>query len=184
MDEFNYLSVLISIVLGLGITQLLKGFSQILQNPNKDLFYGPSFVWFLVLLIAHVQTWWTLFGLRNIENWNFAQFFIVLLQPIGLYLLSTLVLPLQQKDTLKVLYFRNRKWFYAILAACLLFSLLRDLVLYGQLPEIRNLAFHIVLFVAAVGGIIISAPRYHTLLSIVAMAGITAYVYNLFFQLT
>lgn len=184
MDEFNYLSVLISIVLGLGITQLLTGLSQILQNPSKESFYAPSFVWFFVLLIAHVQTWWTLFGLRNIESWNFAQFFIVLLQPIGLYLLSTLVLPLQQKCTLKEFYFQNRSWFYAILAACLLFSLLRDLALHGQLPEARNLSFHIVLFAAAIGGIIIAAPRYHVILSVIAATGMGAYVYSLFFTLT
>lgn len=184
MDEFNYLSVLISIVLGLGIAQLLTGLGQLLQSPNKASYYGPSLIWFFVLLIAHVQTWWTLFGLRSVEDWNFAQFFIVLLQPIGLYLLSALALPLQDNSALKEYYFRNRKWFFAVLAACLLFSLMRDLVLYGQLPERRNLAFHLVLFAAAIGGIVIAAPRYHVVLSAAAAIGMSAYIYNLFFNLT
>lgn len=184
MDEFNYLFVLVSIVLGLGITQLLTGLSQLLQNPGKSSVYFPSFIWFFILLVVHVQTWWTLFGLRSIENWNFVQFFVVLLQPIGLYLLSTLALPLQSNGSIEEYYFRNRKWFFTILAACLLFSLMRDLVLYGELPERRNLAFHVVLFTASVGGICISARRYHLVLSAVAAIGISVYIYGLFFNLT
>jgi len=176
--------VLVSIVLGLGITQLLTGLSQLLQNPDKSSVYFPSFIWFFVLLVAHVQTWWTLFGLRSIENWNFVQFFVVLLQPIGLYLLSTPALPLQSNGSIEEYYFRNRKWFFTILAACLLFSLMRDLVLYGELPERRNLAFHLVLFTVSVGGICVSARRYHLVLSAVAAIGISAYIYGLFFNLT
>jgi hypothetical protein len=42
MDTFNYLSVLISIILGLGITQLLSGLGRSLEYRDKDRLYWPS----------------------------------------------------------------------------------------------------------------------------------------------
>ena len=35
MDEFSYLSVLISVILGLAVTQILKGFREILLSRAR-----------------------------------------------------------------------------------------------------------------------------------------------------
>jgi hypothetical protein len=40
MDEFSYLSVLISVILGLAVTQILKGFRGILLSRTRA-FTGP-----------------------------------------------------------------------------------------------------------------------------------------------
>jgi hypothetical protein len=45
MGAFEYLSVLISIVLGLGITQLLLGFSRWLEQRKSFRAYGPAIAW-------------------------------------------------------------------------------------------------------------------------------------------
>jgi hypothetical protein len=64
MDSFSYLSVLISIVLGLGAANLLTGLARIVQMRTRVTMYWPTIVWALTLLVIHVQTWWTMFGLR------------------------------------------------------------------------------------------------------------------------
>ena len=65
MDRFSYLSVLISIILGLGITQLVTGLGRLIQARHRVRLYWPSVVWTGILLLIHVQTWWSMFGLRN-----------------------------------------------------------------------------------------------------------------------
>ena len=55
MDAFSYLSVLLSIVLGLGITQLLQGFGRLMNARSRVRPYWPSLLWAVVLLVAHVQ---------------------------------------------------------------------------------------------------------------------------------
>ena len=74
MDQFNYLAVLISIILGLGITQLLSGVGRLLQARGHVRLYWPTLAWVAVLLVVHVQTWWAMFGLRTLQTWTFAAF--------------------------------------------------------------------------------------------------------------
>ena len=93
MDAFSYLSVLLSIVLGLGITQLLQGFGRLMNARSRVRPYWPSLLWAVVLLVAHVQNWWSMFGLRGRAHWSFLDFALVLSNPILLYLLAALVLP-------------------------------------------------------------------------------------------
>jgi hypothetical protein len=185
MDTFNYLSVLISIILGLGITQLLSALGRSLEYRDRDRLYWPCLAWFIVLLLAHIQTWWSFFGLKSHPSWNFLQFVIVLLQPIGLYLLSVLTLPSPGSDStnLKIWYFSNRRVFFVLLMLFLFFSLMRDLVLSGSLPEIKNVIFHIVVFLAALIATLTPNERFHKVLALFTVSSFAAYIYLLFNQL-
>jgi hypothetical protein len=89
----------------------------------------------------HVQTWWSMFGMRHHAHWTFLQFGVVLLQPILLFLLATLVLPspgAAQRD-LRAGYFTQRRWFFGLLVLLLVVSVLKDVVLSGALPGRTNL---------------------------------------------
>src|SRR3954471_17144914 len=134
MDRFSYLSVLISIILGLGITQLVTGLGRLIQARERVTPYTPALGWVALLLLIHVQTWWAMFGLRNQTSWNFAQFFVVLLQPLVLSLLAALVLPDIDADThvnLRENYFAQSRWFFSLMVLLLLVSLVKDVVLSG-----------------------------------------------------
>lgn len=185
MDAFNYLSVLVSIILGLGITQLLSALGRSLEYRDRDRLYWPSMAWFVVLLLAHIQTWWSFFGLYDHANWDFLQFVFVLLQPIGLYLLSVLTLPSPGADTtnLKIWYFANRRVFFVLLMVFLFFSLMRDLVITGSLPEIKNLVFHLVFFLASLAATLSPNEKFHKGLAVFAVSSFAAYIYFLFNQL-
>src|SRR5262245_56126664 len=122
MDQFGYLTVLISIILGLGITQLLSGVGRLLQARSRVRLDWPTLAWVGLLLVIHVQTWWAMFGMRTFQNWTFFAFLIVLLQPIVLYLMAALVLPDTIPESaldLRDHYFAHSRWFF-ILAVSLL----------------------------------------------------------------
>ena len=59
-----------------------------------------------------------MFGLRFHVSWTFAQFAIVLLQPIALYLLAIVALPSSSAPSLDLRssYFEHRRWFFGLLA--------------------------------------------------------------------
>ena len=61
MDEFSYLSVLISVILGLAVTQVLKGFRGILLSRTRIRIYWPVIAWAALLLLICVQSWWAMF---------------------------------------------------------------------------------------------------------------------------
>jgi hypothetical protein len=49
-DEFGYLSVILSIILGLSATQLLQGISQVINARDRVRIYWPAIGWTLLLL--------------------------------------------------------------------------------------------------------------------------------------
>ena len=82
MDEFSYLSVLISVILGLAVAQILKGFRAILLSRVRIRMYWPVITWAGLLLLICTQHWWSMFGMRNRHDWTFLQFAAVLLNVV------------------------------------------------------------------------------------------------------
>ena len=63
MHAFDYLSVLLSIVLGLGMTQLLSAVARWLELRHETKTYAPAAIWAAFLMVVLVQTWWSMFGM-------------------------------------------------------------------------------------------------------------------------
>jgi hypothetical protein len=183
LDDFAHLSVLISIVLGLGMTNLLMGLARVVQLRGLVKIYWPSLVWVLMLLIVHVQTWWTMFGLRIVETWSFFSFALVLLQPILLFFVSALALPDFDRDTaldMRANYFAHARWFFAMAAAVPLVSLVRIFVIFGEPPTPIDLAFHLSFIVGAAAGAIFRAELLHKALAPVMTGQFVLYTALLF----
>ena len=182
MDAFSYLSVLLSIILGLAITQVLQGVGRLLQTRAQVRLYWPSIAWVGLLLVIYVQTWWAMFGLREVTNWTFAAFAVVLLQVTLEYLLAPLALPEGALD-LRESYFAHARWFFSILAATLLVSLLKDVVLTGGLPSRVNVAFHAVFIAVAATSAATRAEWFHKLQALAMSAAFGLYIVMLFTRL-
>ncbi len=183
MDEFSYLSVLLSIILGLAITQILKGFRGLLQSRKRVRLYWPALAWAGLLLLIYVQTWWAMFGLRSHHDWTFGAFAIVLLQTIVLYMLAGLVLPdFFGEDAIDLHdnYYAHHAWFFGLAVLAGLVSIGKDLVLYGALPDPRNLAFHLAFILTATIAAITRREWYHKA-AVLVSAGLLGFYITLLF---
>ena len=56
MDEFGYPSVLRTIVLGLGITQLLTALGRLIHARERVRKFWPAPAWAVLPLVTHVPT--------------------------------------------------------------------------------------------------------------------------------
>ncbi|MBV9010234.1 MAG: hypothetical protein JO354_13890 [Verrucomicrobia bacterium] len=186
MDEFSYLSVLLSIILGLAVTQILIGLRGRMLTRARVRDFWPVQVWAALFLVIAAQTWWAMFGLRERRQWDFAGFAILLAQVIALYLLTGLVYPdfNPEKGTdLHAHYFRQRYHFFTLLIFAVVLSICRDLILNHSLPSLINLSFHLAFIGLAVSGLAIARERYHKLLALVVAAVFASYVVLLFTRL-
>lgn len=94
MSSFEFLSVLISVVVGLGITHLLTGFGRLLHLEKGFRTSGAHLVWTLYVFLYLVVYWWTIvFGWQDWENWNILLFLFVLLYGVLLFLLCVVLYP-------------------------------------------------------------------------------------------
>lgn len=186
MDAFSYLSVLLSIIIGLAITQLLQGIGRVIQHRRRIVMFWPSIGWAIFFVLVSVQMWWTLFGLRERTAWSFFPFVVVVLQTVVLYLITAVVLPeIAPGETvdLRVHYFGEVGWFYGFIIALISVSLLRDFVLTGTLPRGENMAFLLTFIAIAIAAMIWRRVWFHQLIFILASVLFISYVLLLFVRL-
>lgn len=116
MNPFEYLSILTSIFLALGITQVLTGVGKVLQVRGRIKPYWVHLVWALNLFLFLVLNWWILFRWHRQAEWTFFLFLFVLLSPIIAFLLSVLLFPepLEPTTDLKGHFYANHRWFFML----------------------------------------------------------------------
>lgn len=186
MDAFSYLSVLTSIILGLGIQQVLQGYRALILSRRRVTFYAPPLIWSVLLLMMIAQHWWASFGLAHHQDWSFASFATVLVMTALIYMMAAVVLPDIPPDEpidLKDHYFRERPAFFGLGAATIGWSVVREYMLEGRLPEPANLGFHIVFLALCALAILVRRPRLHETLAGLMALLFLAYVALLFARL-
>lgn len=130
MTLFEYLMVLVSIIVGLGMTQALRGLSKIARSGSR---YLPVTLWVCTLLYYHLQVWWGLWDNNVVETWNQAYFALIVLIPCFLFGATELLVPMgATADTdWKAHYFSVRRWFFAMLIVFICLAILDSRILLG-----------------------------------------------------
>src|ERR1700677_1775209 len=118
-ELYSHVKVVISIIVGLCITTLLKGFAQFVQHPRRNKVSILHLGWAASLLLGMIHFWWWEFRLSMIQQWTFAIYFFVILYAILFYFLSTLLFPSDLADYTgyEDYFLSRRRWFFGFLAA-------------------------------------------------------------------
>jgi hypothetical protein len=144
MTPFEYITVLISIILGLGITQILTGIGDIIHQWNRIKIYWPHALWILLVFVMHIHEWWYTYELKRHEQWHLLSFLFLILYPILLFVLSRILFPFGAMDTdvdMKAFYFGNYRKFFLLVSLIVVLATAQDVVLAGysvgsQLPKL------------------------------------------------
>lgn len=118
MDAFGYLTVMVSIVLGLGLTQLFAGIGNLVQIRRRVKLYSLHSIWVLLLIVIHLHMWWSFWALRGVDDWTYATFVYVLIGPAALVIASHIIIPemLEGRIDVERHYFDTSPLFFSILA--------------------------------------------------------------------
>jgi len=125
LSPFEYVTVLISIILGLGIAQIVTGFADIIHQWKRINLYWPHVTWMVILFFLHIQEWWNIYDLRTYQAWRLPTFLFISLYPISLFILARLLFPIFNQDEVtldyKTFYFDNyRKFFFVFILTAIL----------------------------------------------------------------
>lgn len=186
MDAFSYLSVLLSIIIGLAMTQILQGYRALLLARSRVRLNPAPLMWSVLMLLAATQTWWASFGLRDHDDWTFVEFAIVLLQMLLLYMAAAVILPdLQAGEAIDLgdHFDRERKPFFSFMLLLLIVSVTKDIIINDELPSGENLLFHLVLGTISIVGLMVGRRSVQTFLALLACSGFVIYIALLFTRL-
>ncbi|HVT33585.1 MAG TPA: hypothetical protein VHE32_13120 [Rhodanobacteraceae bacterium] len=187
MSEFEYITVLLSIIIGLGVTQLLSGVARLIRDGRA--LGGGWWIFIIVatLLLADLQVWWVSFGWRQIEEWTFFGYVAFLILPILLYLLSYLVLPSDlhlDGDALARAFIAKRKPFFLLMMLIAPASFFQQWMLAGGIRPDLDSAMRLLWIVLAVPGFVSSRIAVQAAVAVASFVLLATYIALLFVRMS
>jgi hypothetical protein len=128
MSQFEFIFVLVSIVLGLALTRLLDGLSHVLQNKSRHQGIDLVHLGFsLAVVVLIVIIWWALFRWQHETAWNFPKYLVIVIHMASFYALAAVLYPGRDPDVPD--FEEIRTGFYVVLAANSLLEILHTYML-------------------------------------------------------
>ncbi|MBO9519070.1 MAG: hypothetical protein J7493_13470 [Porphyrobacter sp.] len=164
-EFYLHIRVLISLVLGLGLTRLLTGIARLMEHPDRHKLYPTHLVWVAILILTIMHFWWWEFALIRL-NWNFALFAFVLMYAFFYYLLGSMLFPEDMKEYsgFEDYFISRRKWFFGLFAVTFVADFIDTLLKGGRYLETLGLEYMIqvaVLIVLSVVAMFTANRRFH-----------------------
>lgn len=133
MEPFEYVVVLTSLILGLGIAQILMGVSDILSHWKQIKFSLPLNVYIVVVFLIHIQEWWINYQYsKELMAWTLPVVLAILIFPILLFLQARMLFPTgsRSNETDMDAYFKDQwRWLYSLGFLTVLVSIWHNLYL-------------------------------------------------------
>ena len=142
MSLFEFLMVLVSIIVGLGIAEILTGIARQIRFRASSVGYWVHSCGVTLIFFALLQNWWELWVLRDTDEWVFSGLVLMMLPPATLYLIAHLIFPepIQGADFKTYYYGAMRPvWWLALLVA-IASTLFKPLAFGADLLDLDNAA--------------------------------------------
>lgn len=184
MSRFEYLSVLVSIVIALGISEVLTSWGRLLRDRVRVRFHGLHAFWTLFTLVLMVQMWWGFWNFRTVESWTFFALLGVVVECIVMVLCVLVLLPTREGDApvdLRQHFFAQCRLFFSLGVVLLLQLSAVDVLVLGQpVLHVEN-AIRVPGIGLAALGAAFPSPRVQTALATVSgllFAGFIAFSFS------
>jgi len=119
LEIFNFLAIVMSIIVGLAITTTLDGLSKMIEYRKNVRPYWVHILWVLSLLFLILQYWFGILAFQQVQAWTYPTFVIMLLPPIALYMVADLAFPdfeEGKKYIMRDYFYAQRRWFFGLAA--------------------------------------------------------------------
>lgn len=118
MELFEFLMILISIIIGLGVAEVLSGAARLIRARDSVKAYWIHIACQVAIFLAFLQTWWECWSLRDLPQLTFLQACVLLLNPIFAFMVAYLLYPDPVPGTdLRAYYYRQSPVLWGLVAA-------------------------------------------------------------------
>jgi hypothetical protein len=147
MQIFEYVFIVVSIIIGLGITEILTGIGRLIRPGQAARLFGLHLLQVGLIFIGQVQVWWASWRLHDRVEWSVTSLLLFFSGPVLLYLAGHLAFPdAPDERDYRDYYYAASPRVYTILALAVAWGALADtLVFESPLTALDNLPRLIVL---------------------------------------
>ena len=187
MSDFEFVSVILAIVIGLGMTRILSGLASVLEHRATLRTDWISLTWAVAVLLWQIVYWLgTVNSYRERAVFTVASFGLLLLAAVALYFASALVLPgrIGPGTDLRQHYGAVRTPFFLVIMTLPLLEL-GDSALNGfSNPVSREPAYLVtqgVIIIACCSALAIKDRRNHGFIAVVSVGFLVAWLFTRLF---
>ncbi|MHC5118463.1 MAG: hypothetical protein ACYSOH_00385 [Planctomycetota bacterium] len=178
MDQFEYVMVLVSIIVGLGIAHILLGIGGIIdrlshkENPLELSLAHASWLGFCFSWLV-MFWWWEYRFSSRVSDWTMGLYLFLITYAVTLFLLQAVLVPRTWDGvkSLKDFFLERRAWFYGLLMFATILDLL-DSYLKGGFEYILdtgiiNMGFAASTIPIVIIGVTTTKMRFHNFVGLV-----------------
>ena len=117
MPAYEHLSVLISIVVGMSVSQVLFGLGQLVRRRGSYKIDPLYLLCNVIVLLVLVDSWWTAFSWHDVPGWSYRRTWFVMLNPLLVTMAAQLLPPDWEERPLDLYktYYRNHRLIFGLL---------------------------------------------------------------------
>jgi len=135
MEPFEYVVVLTSLILGLGIAQILSSVADVLSHLKNVKLSLPHGLMTVVIFFLHIQEWWINYQYSHeVDRWTLEIVLSILIYPVLLFMLARMLFPtgIRGHETDLDAYFRDQwRWLYGLVMATIVISIWHNTYIQG-----------------------------------------------------
>ena len=152
MNLFEFLMILLSLIVGLGMAEILSGIARFLKRRGDHAIPWIHGTATMAVFIGLLQTFWESWGLRSEETWSFPAMLLMLGSPICLYLMAYVLFPEpNEHDELDEYYLSRAQMIWPLAGLTVIIgTLFRPLAFGDALWDVDNASGIPILLVCAV----------------------------------
>jgi hypothetical protein len=115
LNQFDYIAVLVSVIVGLGVVHLLAGTARFLTERGRRKPYWVHLLWTWNVFHYLVFFWWFVWRWSTLAEWSLLLFLFILLYSVCIYLLCVVLYPdPDDPRPAREIYFENRTVFFGL----------------------------------------------------------------------
>lgn len=117
MSSFEYLGILVSVVMGLALTRLTASSAQSIKRKDIRV-YWVQLVWTFSVWLYVLAIWWGMVSWDFLTDWTFPLFLFIMLYATLLYVLADALYPhrMPPNTDFEEHFYSHRRWFFGLLA--------------------------------------------------------------------
>ncbi len=166
MDPFEFLIGLYTIIVGLGISLLVRSVGQMIEGRKRIRLYWVHSAWLVLIFVAHVASWFALWQYHGIESWTVFECMMLLIVPILLYLVSHLAVPEidelgTDRHDMRDFYYDSRQLIQGLLVVMMVVQTLNDALIMDTFAASSAQVARFAFLTALLPGILSSRPAVH-----------------------
>lgn len=165
MTTFEYVMVMVSVVLALALAQLLRALTEVVTNPRR---YWVHVVWMVSLVLLIVQVWWAYWDFNATTTWTFAFYLLLLSFPVAIFISAALLVPATRASDIdwRAHYYRVHRWTFGTLLVGMVVALTGQ-VFFLDVPLLHPYrAFQVPLLASVIGAMLTTGHGTHRVWSV------------------